>query len=212
MPARVGSRLCQCRQAVRRRDGRRHQCGDHLRGVTATMQTVSQYTPSFLKVSVPSTPRMLAAGGIKIGRMRLRAWQEFGNWMKAHKLIQGTPSLGHHDGQVLAVPGVLAARASCRRGRRSSGVSCPAAGRLRGTEGSGRGWPGRTTGGPGHGSALPSLVSAASSVTSGGWKGPSALSFRASVVARLTVAGRVRRRPGCAHGDGGQEVRWTARG
>jgi putative hydroxymethylpyrimidine transport system substrate-binding protein len=61
------------------------------RGATAIMQTASQYTPSFLQVSVPYTLRLLAAGGIKTGCMRLRAWQEFGNWMKAHKLIQGTP-------------------------------------------------------------------------------------------------------------------------
>jgi putative hydroxymethylpyrimidine transport system substrate-binding protein len=59
---------------------------------TAIMQTVSQYPPSFLKVSVPYTLQLIAQnGGMKTGCMSLAAWQSFGNWMKARKLIHDTP-------------------------------------------------------------------------------------------------------------------------
>jgi len=61
-------------------------------GTTTIMQTVSQYKPSFLRVSVPYTLKLLAQNnGMKTGCMSPRAWQSFGNWMKAHKLIHYTP-------------------------------------------------------------------------------------------------------------------------
>jgi putative hydroxymethylpyrimidine transport system substrate-binding protein len=59
---------------------------------TTIMQTVSQYKPSLLKVSVPYTLQLIAQNsGMKTGCMSLAAWQSFGNWMKAHKLIRDTP-------------------------------------------------------------------------------------------------------------------------
>jgi putative hydroxymethylpyrimidine transport system substrate-binding protein len=59
---------------------------------TAVMQAVSQYPASFLKVSVPYTLQLIAQnGGMKTGCMSLAAWQSFGNWMKARKLIHDTP-------------------------------------------------------------------------------------------------------------------------
>ena len=60
---------------------------------TTIMQTVSQYPPSFLNVSVPYTLQLLAHNdGMKTGCMSLAAWQSFGNWMKAHQLIHDTPT------------------------------------------------------------------------------------------------------------------------
>jgi len=62
-------------------------------GSTTIMQTVSQYKPSFLRVSVPYTLTLLAqSNGMKTGCMSPGAWQSFGNWMKAHKLIHHTPN------------------------------------------------------------------------------------------------------------------------
>jgi putative hydroxymethylpyrimidine transport system substrate-binding protein len=62
-------------------------------GATAIMQTVSQYPPSFLQVSVPYTLRLLAHNtSTKTGCMSLGAWRGFGAWMKAHKLIHDTPN------------------------------------------------------------------------------------------------------------------------
>jgi putative hydroxymethylpyrimidine transport system substrate-binding protein len=59
---------------------------------TTIMQTVSQYKPSFLRVSVPYTLKLLAQNnGMKTGCLSQRAWQSFGNWMKAHKLIHDAP-------------------------------------------------------------------------------------------------------------------------
>jgi len=61
-------------------------------GTTSVMQTVSQYKPSFLQVSVPYTLKLIAQNnGMKTGCMSLSAWQSFGNWMKANKLIHDTP-------------------------------------------------------------------------------------------------------------------------
>jgi putative hydroxymethylpyrimidine transport system substrate-binding protein len=59
---------------------------------TAIMQSVSQYKPSFLRVSVPYTLKLMGQDdGMKTGCMSRRAWQSFGNWMKAHKLIRRAP-------------------------------------------------------------------------------------------------------------------------
>lgn len=59
---------------------------------TAIMQSASQYKPSFLRVSVPLTLKLLAQdNGMKTGCMSLPAWRSFGNWMKAHKLIKHAP-------------------------------------------------------------------------------------------------------------------------
>ncbi|HEY5986384.1 MAG TPA: ABC transporter substrate-binding protein, partial [Streptosporangiaceae bacterium] len=60
-------------------------------GATTIMQTVSQYKPAFLRVSVPYTLKLLAQNATSTGCMSLSAWQSFGNWMKAHKLIHDTP-------------------------------------------------------------------------------------------------------------------------
>jgi putative hydroxymethylpyrimidine transport system substrate-binding protein len=62
-------------------------------GTTSIMQTASQYKPSFLAVSVPYTLKLTAQNnGMKTGCMSLSAWQSFGNWMKANKLIHDTPN------------------------------------------------------------------------------------------------------------------------
>jgi putative hydroxymethylpyrimidine transport system substrate-binding protein len=61
-------------------------------GATTIMQTVSQYKPAFLRVSVPYTLKLLAQDTMGTGCMSLGAWQSFGNWMKAHKLIHDTPN------------------------------------------------------------------------------------------------------------------------
>lgn len=59
---------------------------------TAIMQTVSQYKPSFLQVSVPMTLKLAGQDdGMKTGCMSLRAWRSFGSWMQAHKLIKHAP-------------------------------------------------------------------------------------------------------------------------
>ncbi len=62
-------------------------------GTTTIMDTASQYKPSFLQVSVPYTLKLIAQNnGMKTGCMNPSAWQSFGNWMKAHKLVHDTPN------------------------------------------------------------------------------------------------------------------------
>jgi putative hydroxymethylpyrimidine transport system substrate-binding protein len=62
-------------------------------GTTSIMDTASQYKAAFLKVSVPYTLKLIAQNnGMKTGCMSPSAWQSFGNWMKAHKLIHDTPN------------------------------------------------------------------------------------------------------------------------
>jgi len=62
-------------------------------GATTIMQAVSQYKPSFLQVSVPYTLTLLGKNnGMKTGCLSPGAWQSFGNWMKAHKLLHDAPS------------------------------------------------------------------------------------------------------------------------
>jgi putative hydroxymethylpyrimidine transport system substrate-binding protein len=59
---------------------------------TTIMRGVSQYSPAFLKVSVPYTLKLLGQrDGMPIGCMDLAAWQDFGTWLKAHKLVNDTP-------------------------------------------------------------------------------------------------------------------------
>jgi putative hydroxymethylpyrimidine transport system substrate-binding protein len=60
-------------------------------GATTIMQSVSQYKPSFLQVSVPYTLRLLAQNPMGTGCMSASAWASFGAWMKAHKLVHDTP-------------------------------------------------------------------------------------------------------------------------
>ena len=60
---------------------------------TGVMQQVSQDTPSFLRVSVPYTLKLLAQHpGLRTGCLGLPAWQGFGNWLSAHRLIHDTPN------------------------------------------------------------------------------------------------------------------------
>jgi putative hydroxymethylpyrimidine transport system substrate-binding protein len=59
---------------------------------TTIMRGVSQYSPAFLKVSVPYTLKLLGQrDGMPIGCMDLAAWRDFGTWLKAHKLVNDTP-------------------------------------------------------------------------------------------------------------------------
>ena len=59
---------------------------------TAVMQSVSQYSATFLKASVPYTLKLLGQHtGLPMGCLDLAAWQDFGSWLKAHKLVRGTP-------------------------------------------------------------------------------------------------------------------------
>lgn len=59
---------------------------------TTVMRGVSQYSPAFLQASVPYTLKLLGQrGGLPIGCLDLAAWQDFGNWLKAHKLVHDTP-------------------------------------------------------------------------------------------------------------------------
>ena len=59
---------------------------------TTVMQSASQYSPAFLKASVPYTLKLLGQhGGMPMGCMNLTAWRSFGAWLKAHKLVQDTP-------------------------------------------------------------------------------------------------------------------------
>jgi putative hydroxymethylpyrimidine transport system substrate-binding protein len=59
---------------------------------TTVMQGASQYSPAFLKASVPDTLKLLGQhGGMPIGCLDLAAWRDFGTWLKAHKLVTGTP-------------------------------------------------------------------------------------------------------------------------
>ena len=62
-------------------------------GATGVMQQVSQDTPSFLRISVPYTLKLLAQHpGLRTGCLGLPAWQSFGNWLSAHRLIHDTPN------------------------------------------------------------------------------------------------------------------------
>jgi len=61
-------------------------------GATTIMRTVSQYKPAFLRVSVPYTLKLLAQNTMNTGCMSRSAWQSFGSWMKAHKLIHDAPN------------------------------------------------------------------------------------------------------------------------
>ena len=59
---------------------------------TTIMRGVSQYSPAFLKESVPYTLKLLGqGGGMPIGCLDLAAWRDFGDWLKAHKLVHDTP-------------------------------------------------------------------------------------------------------------------------
>jgi putative hydroxymethylpyrimidine transport system substrate-binding protein len=59
---------------------------------TTVMQSASQYSPAFLKASVPYTLKLLGQhGGMPMGCMDPAAWRSFGTWLKAHKLVQDTP-------------------------------------------------------------------------------------------------------------------------
>jgi len=59
---------------------------------TTVMRGVSQYSPAFLQVSVPYTLRLIGQhGGQPIGCLDLAAWRDFGDWLKAHKLVHDTP-------------------------------------------------------------------------------------------------------------------------
>jgi putative hydroxymethylpyrimidine transport system substrate-binding protein len=61
-------------------------------GATAVIGQVSQYSPAFLKVSVPYTLKLLEQHpGLRAGCMSLASWQRFGDWLKAQHLIQDTP-------------------------------------------------------------------------------------------------------------------------
>jgi len=59
---------------------------------TTVMQGASQYSPAFLKASVPYTLKLLGQrGGAPAGCLNPAAWQSFGTWLKAHKLVHDTP-------------------------------------------------------------------------------------------------------------------------
>jgi putative hydroxymethylpyrimidine transport system substrate-binding protein len=59
---------------------------------TTVMQGASQYSPAFLKASVPYTLKLLGQdGGMPMGCLDLASWQSFGTWLKAHKLVHDTP-------------------------------------------------------------------------------------------------------------------------
>jgi putative hydroxymethylpyrimidine transport system substrate-binding protein len=59
---------------------------------TAVMRDVSQYSPAFLKASVPYTLKLIGHHpGQPIGCLDLAAWQDFGSWLKAHRLVHDTP-------------------------------------------------------------------------------------------------------------------------
>src|SRR5215470_12353829 len=59
---------------------------------TAVMRSVSQYSPAFLKVSVPYTLKLLGQdAGRPGGCLDLAAWRDFGNWLHAHKLVHDAP-------------------------------------------------------------------------------------------------------------------------
>jgi putative hydroxymethylpyrimidine transport system substrate-binding protein len=59
---------------------------------TTVMQSVSQYSPAFLKASVPYTLKLLGQhAGRPTGCLDLAAWRDFGDWLHAHKLVHGTP-------------------------------------------------------------------------------------------------------------------------
>jgi putative hydroxymethylpyrimidine transport system substrate-binding protein len=59
---------------------------------TTVMQAASQYSPAFLKASVPYTLKLLGQhGGAPAGCLNLATWRSFGTWLKAHKLVHDTP-------------------------------------------------------------------------------------------------------------------------
>ena len=59
---------------------------------TAIMQAASQYPAQFLRASVPDTLKLLGQHpGLRAGCMSLAAWIGFGNWLKAHKLVNDAP-------------------------------------------------------------------------------------------------------------------------
>jgi putative hydroxymethylpyrimidine transport system substrate-binding protein len=60
---------------------------------TSTMQAVSQYSAEFLKASVPYTLRLMAQPtGMPAACLDQAAWQDFGNWLHAHKLVHDPPA------------------------------------------------------------------------------------------------------------------------
>jgi putative hydroxymethylpyrimidine transport system substrate-binding protein len=62
-------------------------------GATGVMRQASQYSQPFLRVSVPYTLKLLAQHpGLRTGCLGLAAWQSFGNWLKAHRLVHDTPN------------------------------------------------------------------------------------------------------------------------
>lgn len=72
-------------------------------GATAIMQKVSQYKPQFLRVSVPTTLKLLApAANQQLGCIYTSAWQGFGDWMKQTGLITITP-----DASLISTPKYL---------------------------------------------------------------------------------------------------------
>jgi hypothetical protein len=59
---------------------------------TTVMRGVSQYSPAFLRASVPYTLRLIGQhGGLPIGCLDLAAWRDFGTWLKANQLVHDTP-------------------------------------------------------------------------------------------------------------------------
>jgi len=59
---------------------------------TTVMRGVSQYSPAFLRASVPYTLKLLGQrGGLPIGCLDPAAWRDFGTWLRAHKLVHDTP-------------------------------------------------------------------------------------------------------------------------
>jgi len=59
---------------------------------TTVMRGVSQYSPAFLRASVPYTLRLIGQhGGLPIGCFDLAAWRDFGNWLEANQLVHDTP-------------------------------------------------------------------------------------------------------------------------
>jgi hypothetical protein len=59
---------------------------------TTVMRGVSQYSPAFLQASVPYTLKLIGQrGGLPTGCLDLAAWRDFGNWLKAHKLVHDIP-------------------------------------------------------------------------------------------------------------------------
>jgi hypothetical protein len=56
------------------------------------MRGVSQYSPAFLRASVPYTLRLIGQrGGLPIGCLELAAWQDFRSWLETNQLVHDTP-------------------------------------------------------------------------------------------------------------------------